>query len=48
MEYFGISEWKASAMMRSKGFPSFRVGRLWRVREEDLESWIKERKREKW
>lgn len=45
MTYLKISEWKALAIMRSKGFPSFRVGREWRVMEEDLNKWINERKK---
>lgn len=45
MKILQISEWNAITLMKSKGFPSFKIGRLWRVREEDLEKWIRERKK---
>lgn len=47
MEALGIGERKAKELMRSKSFPSFKVGRLWKVEEGDLMRWIKERKEQK-
>ena len=40
----GISDWKAKELMRSKRFPSFRIGKLWKVMEADLEKWVSEQK----
>lgn len=40
MEILKISEKQAIGLMRLDGFPSFRIGRDYRVTEEKLEEWI--------
>ena len=40
METLKISEKQAIGLMRLDGFPSFRIGRDYRVTEEKLEEWI--------
>lgn len=48
-ERLGISEWYARQLMRAEGFPSFRIGKLWKVDENDLVRWIQEKRSEfKW
>ena len=43
-EYLGISMWMAQSLMRSKSFPSFRIGRFWKVTKDDLDNWINKQK----
>lgn len=40
MEILKISEKQALGLMRLEGFPSFRIGRDYRVTEEKLEEWV--------
>lgn len=40
MEVLKISEKQALGLMRLEGFPSFRIGRDYRVTEEKLEEWV--------
>lgn len=35
-----ISPKQAKALMRTEGFPAFKIGREYRVTEDDLMSWI--------
>lgn len=39
-----ITEKKAKALMRTKGFPSIRIGREYRVEEEALMEWMRSTK----
>lgn len=40
MEILKISEKQALGLMRLEDFPSFRIGRDYRVTEEKLEEWV--------
>ena len=40
MELLKISSKQARALMRTDGFPSFKIGREYRVSEEQLNDWI--------
>jgi len=40
-EKLGVGRDTAYALMRAKGFPSFKIGRRYFVSEEALEEWIK-------
>lgn len=47
-ERLNISTWYARQLMRSDYFPSFKIGKLWKVTEEDLNKWVNERRQTKW
>ena len=40
MEIFKISNKQAKALMRTKGSPSIKIGRNYRIEEQDLLDWI--------
>lgn len=42
-----VSTTKINQLVHQKGFPSFKVGRLWRVDEEKLRLWIIEQIQDK-
>lgn len=42
-EYLGVSERTVYNKVRSGELPAFKVGRLWRIRRGDLDSWIEQR-----
>lgn len=39
-ELLKLNDRQAKALMRIKGFPAFKIGREYRVTEDDLMSWI--------
>lgn len=43
-EYLGCSNAKAYELVKSKGFPSFRVGKTFKVRRNDLVKWVNNQK----
>lgn len=40
-ELLKLNDRQAKALMRTKGFPAFKIGREYRVTEDDLMSWIR-------
>ncbi len=43
-EYLGCSNAKAYELVKSKGFPSFRVSNAFKIRRNDFISWINNQK----
>jgi excisionase family DNA binding protein len=40
-EYLGLGHVTAYNLLRTKGFPAFKVGNTWRISKHGLEEWIK-------
>ena len=42
-DLFGITEQQARKLMKHEGFPSFKIGRAYKITEQDLQDWIHSR-----
>lgn len=42
-EILQLNDRQARALMRTASFPSFRIGREWRIAEDALDAWIAKR-----